>query len=121
MRSFTFNKPTAYNGYQMCFLEESIAYRFKHSCRFIKTKFNYQLSRIHPDDIESLNKLLQNIHPELSIDYTKFYAKTLNKVSLESPNIYKVVLLFTGYKEKDTVVSPIYSVMNIVPSKEELF
>ena len=56
----------------------------------------------------------------MSIDYTKFYAKTQNSVTLESPNIYKVVLLFTGYKEKDTVVSPIYSVMNIVPSDEQL-
>ena len=120
MTSLTFRKPTSYNGYQMNFLEKSIAYRFKHSCRFTKTKFNYQLSSVHPDDITSLDKLIQSIHPELSMDYTKFYTKAQNNLSVEIPNIYKVVLLFKGYKEKDTVISLIYSVMSIQPSDEKL-
>ena len=42
-------------------------------------------------------------------------------VILESPNIYKVVLLFTGYKEKDTVIRPIYTILSIEPSDEKLF
>ena len=120
MTSLTFRKPTSYNGYQMCFLEKSIGYRFKHSCRFTKTTFNYQLSSVHPDDITSLDKLIQAIHPELSMDYTKFYVRAQNNLTVESPNIYKVVLLFKGYKEKDTVISLIYSVMSIQPSDEKL-
>ena len=120
MTSFTFSKPTLYNGYHMCFLENPIAYRLKHSCRFMKTRFNYQLSNLHHEDVTSLNKLLQAIHPELSIDYTKFYAKMQKNESVDSPNIYKVVILFSGYKEKDTVVSPIYSVASIERSDEPL-
>ena len=121
MTSFTFSKPTLYNGYHMCFLEDPIAYRLKHSCRFVKTRFNYNLSNIHPTDIESINKLLHNIQPDLSIDYKKFYAKMQKTdVMVESPNIYKVVLLFTGYKEKNTVSSPIYSVLSAVRDEEKL-
>ena len=120
MTSFTYRKPTPYNGYQMWFLEDPIAYRLKHSCRFMKTRFNYQLSNLHPEDVTSLNKLLQAIHPELSIDYTKFYAKMQKNESVDSPNIYKVVILFSGYKEKDTVVSPIYSVLSAVRDEEKL-
>ena len=120
MTSLTFRKPTSYNGYQMCFLKNSIAYQFKHSCRFTKTPYNYQLSSIHPDDVTSLNNLIQAIHPELSMDYSKFYVRAQNNPSVEPPNIYKVVLLFKGYKEKDTVISLIYSVMSIQPSDEKL-
>ena len=120
MTSFTFSKSTPYNGYQMCFLEDPIAYRLKHSCRFMKTRFNYQLSNLHLEDVEMLNKLLQAIHPELSIDYTKFYAKMQKNESVDSPNIYKVVILFSGYKEKDTVVSPIYSIVSIECSDKPL-
>ena len=40
--------------------------------------------------------------------------------SVDSPNIYKVVILFSGYKEKDTVVSPIYSIASIERSDEPL-
>ena len=120
MTSFTFSKPTLYNGYHMYFLEDPIAYRLKHSCRFMKTRFNYQLSNLHPEDVTSLNKLLQAIHPELSIEYTKFYAKMQKNESVDSPNIYKVVILFSGYKEKDTVVSPIYSIVSIERSDEPL-
>ena len=41
-------------------------------------------------------------------------------VVVESPNIYKIVLLFSGYKEKDTVSSPIYSVLSAVRDEEKL-
>ena len=120
MTSFTFSKPTLYNGYHMYFLEDPIAYRLKHSCRFMKTRFNYQLSNLHPEDVEMLNKLVEQLNPELSIDYKKFYIKIQKNESVDSPNIYKVVILFSGYKEKDTVVSPIYSIASIERSDEPL-